>query len=273
MVSAQGSELCSVWDKQREREWIWQPRQGVWNNSATCLFPVVGRLIHNGWRQNDRFFTLPAHGFLRDQVFSCVHQHDTQLALTASASEETRLIWPWSWRVDSYWELDEQGVQLCFTVQNEDTIPFAYSMGWHPGFNLPISSQPGWQVNFAGKQVVGPLPTQDRTLSIPHPEPGTMAFPLTAECFHRGAVYFGSCRTVCVNNPMGKTVLRLESKNFDWLALWNVPDVDFLCVEPLAGTTDDPDFSGQVDTKRGIRWLEPDESCMFKVSLRFDIDV
>ena len=46
-VAAQGAELCEWWDKTRRSNRLWQPQAGVWNSSATQLFPVVGRLVHD----------------------------------------------------------------------------------------------------------------------------------------------------------------------------------------------------------------------------------
>ena len=55
-VQAMGAELSLLWDSERQRNWMWRPLPGVWNNSATQLFPVVGQLIHNGLWQGERFF-------------------------------------------------------------------------------------------------------------------------------------------------------------------------------------------------------------------------
>lgn len=48
----------------------------------------------------------------------------------------------------------------------------------------------------------------------------------------------------------------MNTGDHPWLALWSVPGNDLLCIEPLDGTTDAPDFNGQLAEKRGSRWLE-----------------
>ena len=73
-VQATGGELVSLWHKQTRTERLWQPQAAVWNHTATPLFPVVGRLIHDGLWLDGEFWSLPAHGFLREQTFCCVEQ-------------------------------------------------------------------------------------------------------------------------------------------------------------------------------------------------------
>jgi galactose mutarotase-like enzyme len=274
-VQAQGGELCSLWDKGMDREWLWQPQEGVWNNSATQLFPVIGRLIHGGIWQGEQFCPLPAHGFLREQVFCCVEQSASRLTLEATASNATFAVWPWRWRVTLSFELTDDGLLFSQKVNNDDTTPFWYSVGWHPGFALPLSSEQGWQVRFAGDGVKGPMPTCQRTLTVAENLQKKDVFLLQADSFTDGAVYFADCQEqlIQVCTPDGKTVLSMETTVQEWLALWGVPGADLLCIEPLAGTTDAPDFDGQAGNKRGMRQLAPGESQVLSVRLRFPVDV
>ena len=273
-VASLGGEVCSLWDKQHQREWFWQNRQGVWNNSATQLFPVVGRLIHDGLWQGERFYPLPAHGFLRHQRFHLTDAPPDRLVLEASATPETLAVWPWKWRCSVQCELTGDGMTFSQTLFNEDVTPFWFSSGWHPGFALPVADEPGWEIRFGGEQVTGPWPTQDRTLYVSKNAEQTGTFLLTETSFSHGAVYFGDCqnRSIRVCSPQGKTVLEMETGEQEWLALWGVPGADLLCMEPLSGTTDAPDFSGQVSEKRGMQQLAPGQRRTFTSRLRFPLD-
>lgn len=273
-VSPTGGELASLWDKAQEKEWLWQPLPGTWNNSATQLFPVVGRLVHEGLWLGDRYLPLSAHGFLRQQMFSCLKANENQLLLEACATTQTLACWPWQWRIEVSLMLLDDGICFRQSVRNEDTSDFHYSIGWHPGFALPVSTQSGWLVGFEEEGVAGPFFTENRTLSIPEDLPNIARYPLTRNGFRNGAVYFGqaSYRKVTVCAPDGARVLTLETGEHEWLALWGIPGVDLLCIEPLAGTTDDPHFGGQIACKRGMRVLRPGEEHTFETRLRFTVD-
>lgn len=273
-VSPTGGELSALWDKRKGKHLLWQPDKGIWNNSATQLFPVVGRLIHEGLWQGQRFLPLPAHGFLRHQVFRCLDAQDDQLLLEACETEATLACWPWRWRVQLAVKLLDDGIRISQTVCNPDETAFHYSLGWHPGFALPVATQSGWQVRFDGESVTGPLFTRNRTLEIPENPPLSCEFPLTEHCFQDGAVYFGNCRQrrLDVCTPEGAPVLSVETGAQDWLALWGVPGADLLCIEPLAGTTDAPNFAGQMAHKRGMHRLMPGEQKTFETRIRFAVD-
>ncbi|EMR0736506.1 MULTISPECIES: aldose epimerase [Citrobacter] len=274
VVNAAGGELSSLRDKSTGREWLWQRQPGVWNNSATQLFPVVGALIHEGLRVDNRHLPLPAHGFLRHQTFTCLEQGVNHLLLEACSTSKTLGVWPWCWRIQLRLMLHEFGVSVTQRVFNDDRQPFLYSIGWHPGFALPVSSQTGWQVKFGELAVRGPFPTRNRTLVTEDLTRTTQSFALTEAAFREGAIYFGDCQQqqIRVCSPDGTIVMTLETAEYDWLALWGVPGADLLCIEPLAGTTDAPDFDGTVEKKRGIRLLAPNQSQRFSVKLRFTVD-
>lgn len=272
-INASGAELTRIWDRRQNREWLWQATPGVWNNSATQLFPVTGRLIHQGVWEGADFYALPDHGFLRHQTFTCVERCHDRLTLEAMATDKTLSVWPWRWRIQVAFSLDDTGIRVCQRVFNDDVRPFWFSLGWHPGFSLPIT-RPGWQVEFVGKPVHGPFYTRDRTLVVPDNPPETWRFLLNAECFKSGAVYFGNSQEqrVIVRSPQGQIALTLETGMQGWLVLWGVPGSDLLCIEPLAGTTDDPEFQGQVMNKRGMRCLVPGECQCFETRVGFAVD-
>jgi Galactose mutarotase and related enzymes len=273
-IAAKGGEVCSLWDKQLQREWFWQPQENVWNHSATQLFPVVGRLIHEGLWLSGFFFPLPAHGFLRQQIFHCSGELTSGLVLKACANAATLAVWPWKWLVTVHCELTDDGLIFSQTVTNEDEAPFRFSAGWHPGFALPLSEEAGWEVLFSERGGLGPMPTRDRTLITPERPARITRYPLTNSSFSCGAVYFGDCQEQRIQlcSPDGKIVLEMETGHQKWLALWGVPGADLLCIEPLAGTTDAPDFDGQASHKRGLLQLAPGQSQTFAVRLRFGVD-
>lgn len=267
-----GAELTLVWDKHHQRHWMWQPQPGIWNNSATQLFPVVGQLIHGGLWQGAHFFPLSAHGFLRQQRFHCLEHDATHLRLEAGDNDATREVWPFKWRIQIDWTLDEEGLNVVWTVSNEDNQSWGYSLGWHPGFALSVASEPGWQVRF-NTPCRGPFPAVNRTLALPEKPVVTTVYNLQPHTFAEGAIYFapGEGSQCVVVSPKGNAQIVFAASS-PWLALWGVPGVDLLCVEALAGTTDDPQFDGQVAQKRGFQWLHSGTQHRHWVSVRFPAD-
>ncbi|EOC0586489.1 hypothetical protein ACI01G_001653 [Cronobacter sakazakii] len=257
-IAPVGAELCHWWDAWCQRDWIWQPHADVWMHSATQLFPVVGRLLHGGLRDNGAFYPLPDHGFLRHRPFNCLAQQSDRLHLICEADDMTMAVWPFRWRLHIIWTLKDSGLAIRWRVENTDEQPFGFSLGWHPGFALPVAREPGWVVEFDGC-VRGPFMAVDRTLHISDTVPPIRRLVLDSDLFRTGAHYFERCagKTIRIVSPRGVTALTLQTDRQPWLALWGVPGADLLCIEPLAGTTDAPDFSGELRDKRGIVFLAP----------------
>ena len=43
-IKEKGAELCSIYDKEKERELLWQGDRRLWAEQAPILFPFIGRL-------------------------------------------------------------------------------------------------------------------------------------------------------------------------------------------------------------------------------------
>jgi len=194
--------------------------------------------------------------------------------LEAGANDATLALWPWRWRIEASIELTDDGLIFHQQVFNEDSEPFWFSVGWHPGFALPVAEQSGWQVKFGYKAVNGPFPTCDRTLIVPEYASPTEFFTLQDKSFSQGAIYFDNSQNqrIQVCSPEGGKVIEIETSEYSWLALWGIPGANFLCIEPLAGTTDAPDFNGQAAYKRGMQLLGSSQNRIFTVRLRFPLD-
>ncbi|QQA74633.1 aldose epimerase [Pectobacterium parmentieri] len=273
-VHPNGAEMRSLTDAQRE--WLWQPGDTGWQSTAPLLFPVVGQLIHQGVYHHGQLWPLPAHGFLRHQRFTVIEQRQEVLHLRCHDTPETLAMWPFRWQLDVHYVLHDRRVAVRYRLINMDDSTLWFSLGSHPGFALPISQEPGWQVRFSSARCRGPWRTQNRTLIVNEVDPAPIAgtLPLTSETFANGALYFSHAeqQTIDVISPAGVSLIRFCTDMHPWLALWSEPGADLLCIEPLFGTTDAPDFSGELRHKRGILSLASGESfeCGFNFTVNAD---
>ena len=51
-VADHGAELCSIYDKTRDHEVLWQADPKYWNRHAPVLFPFVGKVCGGKYRYN-----------------------------------------------------------------------------------------------------------------------------------------------------------------------------------------------------------------------------
>ena len=65
----------------------------------------------------------------------------------------------------------------------------------------------------------------------------------------------GSCHMISTDSHK----ILLDCGQFPMLAVWANPKGPFICLEPWFGRTDDEGFTGAIDQKKGIEFLEPGE--------------
>jgi galactose mutarotase-like enzyme len=65
-VQKTGAELCSVVDKSTNQQYMWIGDAAVWGSFAPVLFPIIGCLKDNEFLIEDKSYSVPKHGFIRN---------------------------------------------------------------------------------------------------------------------------------------------------------------------------------------------------------------
>lgn len=143
-----------------------------WEDRALNLFPQIGLCTNNTYTLHGREYKMDIHGFIKDTVLAPAECGDSRLVLACEDTEETRAIYPFRFRYAIAYTLDHQTLDITVTVDNRDSQTMYFSVGGHPGFNLP------WRRAW---------PTTITACSSPPAPPpsGPSAPPATASCWAR----------------------------------------------------------------------------------------
>ena len=68
-VCDHGAELFSLYDKENDREVLWQADPKFWARHAPVLFPFVGKCYGGYYTHKGVQYTIGQHGFARDMEF------------------------------------------------------------------------------------------------------------------------------------------------------------------------------------------------------------
>jgi galactose mutarotase-like enzyme len=136
-IKADGAELCSLCDATGE-EMLWQG-QPIWPRHAPVLFPIVGRLKDDTLRHNGRTYRLTQHGFARDHRFAWLNRTATSCRLVLHDDATTRAVYPFAFRFEVAFALEDDALVNTFTVINTGRETLPASVGAHPGFRWPLS--------------------------------------------------------------------------------------------------------------------------------------
>ena len=78
VVESLGAELVSLTDR-TGTEYIWSADEKYWNRHSPILFPIVGRLKENKYKFEGKEYSLPQHGFARDEEFELVSASEEEV--------------------------------------------------------------------------------------------------------------------------------------------------------------------------------------------------
>ncbi|UJH66657.1 aldose 1-epimerase [Allomuricauda sp. SCSIO 65647] len=131
-------------------EFIHQKGSPGWRNADTEMFPIIGPTNEAGFvvqvpRGNS---ILDQHGHLREMDYELVSQSETIASYRKEyeagtpvknskypeKSNRQWLMWPYSFVFEKTFSINENGLEIVFTVEGERDMPFM--LGYHPAFKI-----------------------------------------------------------------------------------------------------------------------------------------
>jgi galactose mutarotase-like enzyme len=265
-VLVQGAELCAL--QAAGAEYLWQAG-AAWPRHAPHLFPIVGRLTGDRLRIGPDSFTMKQHGFARDRRFTWVDRSETGCRLRLQDDAQTRLAFPYAFRLDVEYALSAAGLDVRYLVENPGSSILPFSLGAHPAFVWPLPGAAGkaaHTLRFAQPEPAPVRRLRDGLLlaeGFETPVRG-LDLPLHPALFDADAMILDHLASDRVQylGPDGRGI-ELSWHGFRELGLWSRAGGDFLCIEPWAGTASPEGFDGDFRDKPGVIHLSPGEQAAF----------
>lgn len=273
-----GAELISIYDKQKEREVIWQADPAWWKRRTPVLFPNVGRHYHDRYTVSGQEYPSKQHGFARDTEFTCIQSSDTSVTHEMQSDENTRAAYPFDFILQITHTLEGQELFISWKVINKSAGNMYFTIGAHPGFRVPViegTSCGDYSLSFEGQDSLQYLlldtstgtavPDKEYTLTLTD---GTC--PLDPHMFDHDALIFdgGQISRAGILLPDGSPYLEIRCEGFPSFGIWAVPGAPFVCLEPWMGRCDNCGYTGSLEEKTNVNTLKPEEIFEKSYSIR-----
>jgi galactose mutarotase-like enzyme len=261
-VNNKGAELSSIYSHETGLEYLWG---GVepWPKKSPVLFPIVGTLKKNAFYYNDKEYILPRHGFARDMEFTLTAQSANSLTFTLESNEETLAKFPFVFRFDIVYALEQNTVSVQYRITNTGESDMYFSVGGHPAFKIPL--EPGidyedYHLEFSKEENALRWLISPEGLINPKAVPvitNSNILPLTRDLFLSDAVVMKYLNSDLVKLKTDKSDHGIEFHfpGFPFLGLWAAKNADFVCIEPWCGIADSTTSNQQLINKEGINLL------------------
>lgn len=272
-VSALGAEMQSATTRDGAN-WLWNGDAAFWTGRSPVLFPIVGKAPNDTLLIDGRPYPMAQHGFARRREFALESASATACRYRLDASDETRAVYPFDFRLSVEHSLDGPALTIAATVENDGDSPMPFGLGFHPAFLWPLPGSEGRPHRITLDNGAEPLrqPLENGLLSqVREPssfEKGRLL--LAPDLFERDALVFpegaGNGLTYAAE---GGPALRFRFENLPNLALWTKPGAPFLCVEPWHGTAAEYGGSRELKDRPFTSTLAAGESRRFAFTVTF----
>lgn len=263
-ISSLGAQLTSIINKFNKVEHLWQADPAIWPFHAPNLFPVVGECYDKQVHIDGQTYPMARHGFARTSEFTIQDYTDIHAKFSLSHSDETRKAYPFKFTFQVLYDLFDSEIRISYKVINQDENAIFFSVGAHPGFNIPFfkgEKYEDYYIEFAEDEELiahhfseeGYFTGQTGTV----PQNGN-TIGLSKDLFKNGALVFKKLvsREVLIKNHKTPNFISVAFPHFESLGIWAAPGADFVCIEPWLGYGDTVGGPGEFKNKEAIRKLD-----------------
>ncbi|WP_298863653.1 aldose 1-epimerase family protein [uncultured Sulfitobacter sp.] len=254
---------------------LWKGDVAFWSGRAPILFPIVGRAVDDIIAVENHTAPMPQHGFARRSSFSLAEQTDVMCRHTLMDTEQTRAVYPFSFRLDVVHQLDGNTLRVRVEVRNEGGTSMPFGFGFHPAFSWPLPGAAGQMHHVTLAQGGSPkrVAIEDGLLR-PQPVKGPFIngdLLIEEALFTDGAVVFPNGSDALRYGPQNGPSLSFEFNNLPDLALWRPKDAPFLCIEPWHGTASYLGDGPQISKRPNTTTLEAGKTATFGYAVTVDL--
>ncbi|WP_207429588.1 aldose 1-epimerase family protein [Pedobacter sp. SYSU D00535] len=258
LVSPQGAELQSFFNKENNLEYLWNGDERYWPRHSPVLFPIVGGLLNDTYHYKNKEYRMSKHGFARDMQFEVEASFGDSVSFILRSSNETLDIYPFEFLLRIKYQLNGNSVSIRYEVENlsNDIMPF--SIGAHPAFNIPLvkgTSYEDYYLEFSEEENSDRLTLKGNLLtgSIPYLHYQSQ-LQLKESLFYEDALIFKDLKSKRISICSDKTAhgLHYDFKGFPYLGIWAARNAPFVCIEPWFGLPDRENHNQNIEEKDGI---------------------
>lgn len=276
-INSLGGEMMSLQTKKDSAEYLWQGNPTYWSGRAFHLFPICGRLKNGQYIYQGKTYEMGIHGFLRKSELKVEEHQDASITFSLSDTVDTHQEYPFSFQIWITYTVKDNQVQVAYKVYNPGAEPLIFTLGGHPGFQVPLECG----LTFEDYVVEFEHLCQPQMLRFSEAcllTEGTDPFPLNENqqlnlrhtLFDDDAIFLqnmGTC--VTLKSPKGKKSVTLCCEAMKYLGLWHKPksDAPYLCLEPWLGIPANDDKVDILENKRDMIHLPPDKIFTFDYSI------
>lgn len=263
-----GGEMKSLRSRKTGKEYLWCGDPAYWGRSAPVLFPFVGGVYGKEYRTKGQTYPMGQHGFARDMDFTLLSREADSIWFELVSNEDTRNRFPYDFVLKLGYELLDDGIRVCWQVENPGKEVLPFSIGGHPAFYCPIDEgthQTDYKLWFDTKETIVSTRLSSNGLATDARDEYLLQngyLQVTEDLFDRDALVIegDQAHQVALCRADGKPYLTV-TMGAPLFGVWSPPkkQAPFICIEPWYGRCDAQGFTGDLTERTWGNKLDPGE--------------
>ena len=279
VISDLGAELQSIYGKSTNFEYLWQGHKDFWTGKAVNVFPICGRLYQGVYTYKGKEYSLPCHGFVGKQVFKAEQISSDKIVFSLKNNKETEENYPFEFLFKVIYSIDGSTLNTEFAVENIGDKELLFSLGGHPGFNVPLENGLEFSdhyLEFNNACAPKKLMLSKTCFCLDKTEPFELendkVLNLKHELFDNDAIFLADMASgITLKSNKTNRFVKVEYSNMKYLGFWHTPksSAPFVCIEPWTGIPSSDGIVDNFETKNEITHLKKDKTfnASFKVTV------
>ena len=267
-VESLGAELQHFIKKDENLELVWTADPAIWAGHAPNLFPIIGELPDQQYTYEGKTYHMQRHGFARRSEFKLVGEHQEKLVFELASNEETLAQYPFKFRLLIAYRLEQNALSVTYQVTNTDHAKLFFSVGAHPGFNVPLYPNERYEdyfIEFEKEETASRHLLNEEGLLTGDTErllEKSRLLPLDRRYFDKDAIVLKRLNSekVALASHTNPRRIEVAFEGFPYLGIWAKPGpAPYVCIEPWCGIASSVGDAGGLQEKEGMNELSPDQ--------------
>ena len=271
-VCDHGAELFGLFDKENNREVLWQADPKYWARHAPVLFPFVGKVNGGYYTHKGVQYAMGQHGFARDMEFEFLGQTENSISHLLKWTEGTFEKYPFKFELKITHVIEGKQLAVQWEVVNVGDDMMYFSIGGHPAFNVPAregEKKTDYFITFGGEKTLKYVKIDLSCAAADYENPVTLELDdnklkITENMFEQDALVFDEheVKKVGIAFPDGTPYVTMTCEQIPSFGVWSMPmpETPFVCLEPWIGRCDNKGFEGELKDKYGVQSLVAGET-------------
>lgn len=273
-----GAELCKIYSKENNKDYLWNGDSKYWGRYSPILFPIVGRLKDNETYINEQKYEMTQHGFARDMEFELVNKTVNSIEFSLQYNEKTLKKYPYKFKLNIIYTINDYNIDITWKVKNLDNKEILFGIGAHPAFNVPFNKEDvleDYYLSFKYKEnikqynLTGPYVSECKEIDK------IENINIKPEIFKNDTLIYSGVEEISINSRKTQDKIKVYFKDFPYVGIWSKYKDDtgiapFICIEPWYGIADKIDTNKKFEDKFGLNKLKIGEEfkCTYSISIK-----